>query len=221
MSYIQIDESTVTTNSFEYIIRDIRTDLGGKTITIFLNNNSQAYDSFYVIEGSSTSGGWRTITGLSPNIRYTLSGRITYDRGIVDEYPTSDSITTKSSGTGGGNTGGGNEGNNDIDYFYWDNEKWSGGPFNITAREWTRLQNTINKALKIFMPSSDPFPFTEAVKGEPFRNTVYNEVDIAIAILAQGLGLNYTSALKSSGMPIRADDINELQRTLNLIIDRL
>lgn len=101
------------------------------------------------------------------------------------------------------------------DAFKWDTPKTKGGTFNITASEWTKLQNYINECLGYINKSA--YPFTKVSKGQTFLASHFSEVKEAIynsPYLNSNIGI--LTAIK--GEPIKAgEQMNKLVESLNSV----
>ena len=101
------------------------------------------------------------------------------------------------------------------DEFKWDTPKIKGKPFNITANEWTKLQNYINECLGYVNKSI--YPFTRASPNKPFLASYFNEVAGAICY-SQYLDSNIGLSLVRSNTKISASDhMNKLVESLNSV----
>lgn len=101
------------------------------------------------------------------------------------------------------------------DVFKWDTPKIKGQPFNITANEWTKLQNHINECLGYI--NKTPYTFTSAQPNQPFAWKYFSEVVKAITSSTY-LGSSVSFGLSFTGLPIKADEhINRIIEALDSV----
>lgn len=98
------------------------------------------------------------------------------------------------------------------DAFQWDTPKVKGKPFNVTASEWTRLQNYINECLGY--ASKSLYSFKAVKPNDTFTWGHYNDVRISITNLGSAISIPFVL----SGYPIKADEnINKIVESLNSV----
>lgn len=176
------------------------------SVTIQGNLSSGSYSYIRVYKNGSstdymditTNGGSVTFTGLSSNTSYTFNAK-TYDSYSSlwsVNYSNSLTITTSARPPS----------------FSWDTSKTSGSTFNVTASEWTRLQNSINQFRSYKGLGS--YSFTSVSSGQLFEAYLYRQCVTAISDMSPP-----TSAppQRYTGDTIYASEIDGLRISLNSI----
>ncbi|SDE82458.1 hypothetical protein SAMN04488542_102271 [Fontibacillus panacisegetis] len=195
---------TTIPNSAPTISSWYPTQIGVNSVTMYVASSDDEYVSGYwfYLNGSSVSptsegNGRYTFNNLLPNTSYSL-GVKAYDGDGAQSSMSSYSVTTKK---------------NRPANFEWDNGKYSGYAFNITANEWSRLCGRINefRSYKGLLNST----FTTVSKGMEFKAAYYNELVNAIKGMSPPTSVPNN---RVAGDFIYASDINRLKESLNSIL---
>lgn len=96
--------------------------------------------------------------------------------------------------------------------FQWTSPKVSGETFNLTADEWNGLLNAVNDVRQY--KELRPYKFTTAVKGEPFKASLFNEARTAIQEMTDE---DLEIPVAETGMVVTASMLNLLVEKLNKI----
>ncbi|MNO37867.1 Chitinase A1 precursor [compost metagenome] len=196
--------ATTLSNSAPTIISWYATQIGANSVTMYVASSDDEYVSGYwfYLNGSSVSptsdgNGRYTFNNLLPNTVYSL-GVKAYDGDGAQSSMSSYSVTTKK---------------NRPANFEWDNGKYSGYAFNISASEWNRLCGRINE-FRSYKGLSDSI-FTTVSKGVDFKAAYYNELVNAIKGMSPPTSVPNN---RVAGDFIYANDINRLKESLNSIL---
>lgn len=99
--------------------------------------------------------------------------------------------------------------------FQWTNSKEPGKEFNLTAKEWNDLCQNVNSLLA-YCDRWD-YPFTKAVKEEPFMAKMFNEILEAIKPISSRTEEMLDSYKVEPGDIIKAQALNDLVALVNEI----
>lgn len=180
------------------------TQIGENSVTMYVAASDDEFISGYwfYLNGSSVSttsegNGRYTFYNLKPNTSYTFGVKV-YDGDGAQSSLSSYSATTKK---------------NRPDEFVWDNGKYSGYAFNVTANEWTRLCTRVNE-FRFYKGLSNSV-FTAVKKGDVFKASHYKELVNAIKAMSPPTSV---PNIREAGDTIYASDINRLKDSLNSIL---
>lgn len=179
------------------------TQIGQTSVTMYVSASDDEYVAGYwfYLDGSSVTttnegNGRYTFNNLKPDTKYNFGVKAYDGDGAQSPMSTYSATTTKSRPPS----------------FNWENGKYSGYAFNISATEWNSLCTKVNEFR--YYKSLANFSFTRVSKGMDFKATYYNEVVNAIKAMSPPTSV---PSLRATGDVVYASDINRLRDSLNSI----
>lgn len=166
----------------------------------FQVNNNNTGSQYVWSSGSSSKSTSYTINGLTPNTTYNFTGYANF-QGTNYNIGNASAKTSPARPLP----------------FFWSNTKVSGGSFNLTASEWTRLIQNINDVL-VYRGSGGYSwfynQFSNITSGKNFTANMFNEARNAISSGSPSVPVPPSA---SSGGIVYASMLNGLVNSINSV----